>query len=429
MKLKFIFWNQLKYLGNLTFSIVLLLIISLISILGTIIEQDHTLEYYQEKYPIHIGNVFALNWKVIEQLQLNQIYNSWLFLLLLFIFSLSLIICTFSTQLPSLKNARQWKFKTSISSNKQLYCQNYNLFRSFSTIGCYMNQSEYYIFYQKHYLYGYKGLQGKLAPIFVHLSILLLLFGSVTSLLTSFSIQEMVPSGEMFNFQNVTNSGTLSSIPNNISGRVNNFEIIYYPNGSIKQFYSSLTLRDNIDQQVKKQSISVNDPLYFKGLTIYQTDWQISGMRVEINDQESIQIPVRKLENKNQVYWFATLQYNKMNSYSFIISSIDGNIACYNREGKLLHFLQIKQRNTVDYVPIKITNILTSTGLQIKQDSGVRIIYLSFLFLMLSIITSYISYSQVWLTIEHSILKISGTTNRAEINFEEDIYKLKRFLL
>lgn len=428
MKLKFIFWNQLKYLGNLTFSIVLLLIISLISILGTIIEQDHTLEYYQEKYPVHTGNIFALNWKVIEQLQLNQIYNSWLFLALLLIFSLSLIICTFSTQLPSLKNARQWKFKTSISSNKQLYSQKYNLFRSFSTIGCYMNQSEYYIFYQKHYLYGYKGLQGKLAPIFVHLSILLLLFGSVTSLLTSFSIQEMVPSGEMFNFQNIINSGTLSSIPDNISGRVNNFEINYYPNGSIKQFYSSITLRDNIDQQVKKQSISVNDPLYFKGLTIYQTDWQISGMRVEINDQESIQIPVRKLENKNQIYWFATLQYNKMNSYSFIISSIDGNIACYNREGQFLHFLQVKQRNTVDYVPIKITDILTSTGLQIKQDSGVRIIYLSFLLLMLSIVTSYISYSQVWLTIEHSILKISGITNRAEINFEEDIYKLKRFL-
>lgn len=429
MKFKFVFWNQLKYLGNLTFSIVLLLIISLISLVGTIIEQDNNIEYYQEKYPLDTNNLFALNWEVIEQFKLNQIYNSWLFLGLLLIFSLSLIICTFSTQLPSLKNARQWKFKRNISINKQLYSQNYNLFKSFSTIGCYMNQSEYYIFYQKYYLYCYKGLQGKLAPIFVHLSILLLLSGSVTSLLTSFSIQEMVPAGEMFNMQNVINSGSLSSIPNNISGRVNNFEIDYYSNRSIKQFYSFITLKDNTHQNFKKKLISVNDPLYFKDLTIYQTDWQINGIRLEVNDKKSIQIPVKKLDNNNQAYWFANLQYNKTNSYSFIISNIDGNIACYNREGRFLHLLQVKQRNTIDYVPIKITDILTSTGLQIKQDSGVWIIYLSFLFLMLSILISYISYSQVWLTIDHSILKISGTTNRAEINFEEDMYKLKKFLL
>ena len=428
MKLKFTFWNLLKYLGNLTFSIILLLIISLISIVGTIIEQDHTLEYYQEKYPLNRDNLLTLNWQIIDQFKLSQVYTSWLFLSLLLIFSLSLIICTFSTQLPSLKNARQWKFKKNIAINKQLYSQNYNAFSSFSTIGYYMNQSEYYIFYQKYYLYGYKGLQGKLAPVFVHLSILLLLCGSVASLLTSFSIQEMIPSGEMFNIQNVISSGAFSSIPNNINGRVDKFTIDYYPDGSIKQFYSLLTVRDNIDQQSKKQLISVNDPLYFKGLTIYQTDWQINGMRLEINDKECLQIPVRKLKNDNQVYWFATVQYNKTDSYSFIISSIDGNIACYNREGQFVHALQLHQRNTIDYVPIQVIDILTSTGLQIKQDSGVRIIYLSFLCLMLSIIASYISYSQVWLTIEDSIIKISGITNRAEINFEEDMYKLKRSL-
>ena len=428
MKLKLIFWNLLKHLGNLTFSILLLLIISLISIFGTIIEQDHSLEYYQDKYPLNTDHFLTLNWQVIEQFKLNQIYTSWLFLGLLLIFSLSLIVCTFSTQLPSLKNARQWKFKKNIATNKQLYFQNYNLFRSFSTIVCYMNQSEYYIFYQKYYLYGYKGLQGKLAPVFVHLSILLLLCGSVTSLFTSFSIQEMIPSGEMFNIQNVISSGAFSSIPNHINGRVDKFTIDYYPDGSIKQFYSFLTVKDKTDQQIKKQLISVNNPLYFKGLTIYQTDWQINGMRLKINDKECLQIPVRKLKNDNQVYWFATLQYNKIDSYSFIISNIDGNIACYNGEGQFIHSLQLNQRNTIDYVPIQIIDILTSTGLQIKQDSGVSIIYLSFLFLMLSIVASYISYSQVWLTIENSILKISGTTNRAEINFEEEIYKLKRSL-
>lgn len=427
MKSKIPGWYFFKYLGNLMFSILLLLIISFISILGTIVEQDHSFEYYQEKYPVKTTGFF--NWRVIEHFQLNQIYTSWFFLTLILVFSLSLIICTFSTQLPSLKNARQWKFKKNISVSKQLYTQEYKYFRSFSPIVCYLNQIEYYVFYQKNYIYAYKGLQGKLAPVFVHLSILLLLFGSLTSLFTSFSIQEMIPSGEIFNLQNIVKSGSLSNVPNNINGTVKHFEIDYYPNKSIKQFYSFLVIRDNENQKVKEQLISVNKPLYFKGLTIYQTDWQVNGLRLEINGQENIQIPLKKLSSNNQVYWFATLQCNASNSYSFILANIDGNISCYDREGQLVHLLQLEQSNIIDYIPVKITDILLSTGLQIKQDSGVKIIYLSFLFLMLSIIASYLSYSQIWLTIDKATVRISGTTNRAEINFEEDIYKLTKFLI
>jgi cytochrome c biogenesis protein len=422
-------WHFIKYLGNLTFSIVLLLIISFISILGTIIEQDRSREYYQEKYPIKINEFLNFNWQLIQTYKLDQIYTSWFFLFLMLIFSLSLIICTFSTQLPSLKNARQWKFKKRISAKRLLYAQSYKEFSSFSPIIFYLNRMEYYIFYQKNYIYSYKGLQGKLGPIFVHLSILLLLFGSITSLLTSFSIQEMVPSGEMFNLQNIVKSGYLSSIPNNIDGTVHYFDIEYYPNKSIKQFYSSLLLINNNNQRIKEQVIAVNQPLYFEGLTIYQTDWQINGIRLEINNQENIQIPLRKFNNSDQVYWFATLEYNSNYNYSFILSNVDGNILCYNKHGELLHALQLKQNNIIDYIPVKITNVLMSTGLQIKQDAGVNIIYASFLCLMLSIVASYLSYSQIWLTSENAIVTISGTTNRAEINFEEDIYKLKKFLI
>lgn len=42
-------------------------------------------------------------------------------------------------------------------------------------------------------------------------------------------------------------------------------------------------------------------------------------------------------------------------------------------------------------------DILSSTGLQIKADPGILLIYLGFLFLMVSTLISYITYSQIWL--------------------------------
>jgi cytochrome c biogenesis protein len=71
---------------------------------------------------------------------------------------------------------------------------------------------------------------------------------------------------------------------------------------------------------------------------------------------------------------------------------------------------------------------MVSTGLQIKQDPGIVIIYFSFLILMLSIASSYMSYSQVWIVISCTDIKLSGNTNRAELIFEEDILKLKNML-
>lgn len=421
-------WHFIKYLGNLTFSILLLLAISFVSIIGTIIEQDRSLQYYQNKYPLNSHKILNINWKLIEFWKLNHLYTSKIFLTLLFIFGLSLMICTFSTQLPSLKNARQWKLKRNIAVQKQLYSQTYKFFGSFSSVLYYLNDREYYIFYQRNYIYGHKGLQGKLAPIFVHLSILLLMIGSITSLFTAFSIQEMIPSGEMFNIQNVVSSGSFSNIPNHINGTVQKFDIDYYSDKSIKQFYSLVTIKDYKNHNIKTQRISVNYPMYFQGLTIYQTDWRINGMRIEINDYEYIQIPLKKFTNSSQSYWFTNIHSTQNNSYIFLISDINGLIKCYNNQGQLLHILEVQQRNIIDHIPVKVMNILISTGLQVKQDIGISIVYLSFLFLMLTIATSYLSYSQIWLTIDNSIINISGATNRAEINFEEEIYQFKKFL-
>ena len=103
-------WYLLRLFSNLQFSIILLLVIASFSIIGTIIEQNKDIDFYHTHYNISDEHLTILNWKNIELFGLNHIYTTWWFLTLLFIFSLSLFICSLSRQIPSLQNARRWYF-------------------------------------------------------------------------------------------------------------------------------------------------------------------------------------------------------------------------------------------------------------------------------------------------------------------------------
>ena len=93
----------LKKLANLQFAISLLFIIGLIIALGTFIEQDQTAKFYKDNYPETAPIFGFINWKFVTFFNLDHIYTAWWFLLLLILFVSSLIACTFTTQLPSLK--------------------------------------------------------------------------------------------------------------------------------------------------------------------------------------------------------------------------------------------------------------------------------------------------------------------------------------
>ena len=99
-----------KKLANLQLAISFLFTIGIIIAIGTIIEQDQSLSFYKENYPENNPMFGFLTWKIITFLNLDQIYTAWWFLVLLLLFASSLIACTFTTQLPSIKTFKLWKF-------------------------------------------------------------------------------------------------------------------------------------------------------------------------------------------------------------------------------------------------------------------------------------------------------------------------------
>jgi cytochrome c biogenesis protein len=194
-----------KLIADLRFAIFILLLISFCSILGTIIEQDQSIEIYKNNYPLTNPALGILTWDQILKFGLDHVYQTWWFYSLLFLFGLSLITCTSLQQLPSLKIARRCQF---FRTTGQFYrLKNFTILNNFSIskILLRIQQSQYSIFQQKNTIYCYKGLIGRIAPILVHLSMILILLGTIFGSLFGFKAQEIVPKTENFYIQNINN--------------------------------------------------------------------------------------------------------------------------------------------------------------------------------------------------------------------------------
>ena len=425
IKFRTYLWRNIKKLANLTFAINLLLFIAGFSVIGTIIEQNQNLQFYIDTYSDNHQLSWLINWKLITYLQLDHIYNAWWFLCLILTLSISLTICTFSTQLPILQNARRWKFYLSTPKILNLDYAITFLNPSLSSLIFILSQKKYHVFQKGNQVYAYNGLIGRVAPIFVHFSIIILLASSLLGLFGGIVIQEMITDGETIHPQNIVASGSLSYLTQQFMVHVDNFKIKYNSDNSIHQFVSKVSILDNMNKKMSYQTIQVNTPMYFQNLTIYQTDWDIIAMRLQLENKFSFQIPCFAFTQQNTKYWMSNLQIANDQILYIIIKDLTGNLYIYNTNGDFIKIIKLKQIILVENIKINLDNILARTGLQIKIDPANWLIYLSFSILMFSTILSYTSYSQLWAIYYPNIIYLGGKTNRAYLDFEEDLKIIK----
>jgi cytochrome c biogenesis protein len=78
----------------------------------------------------------------------------------------------------------------------------------------------------------------------------------------------------------------------------------------------------------------------------------------------------------------------------------------------------------VNGVTLKIVDVIGSTGLQIKADPGIPLVYTGFGLLMLSVIMSYFSHSQIWALQKGDSFYVGGRTNRAQVAFEREVIEI-----
>ncbi|MEM8672327.1 MAG: cytochrome c biogenesis protein [Cyanobacteria bacterium P01_G01_bin.67] len=423
---KFIFRRFVGIIANLKLAIILLLAIAVVSITGTVIEQAETLSFYQQNYPESPALYGFLTWKVILAWGLNHVYSTWWYLSLLILFGASLTACTFTRQLPALKAARKWKYYQKPQQFEKLALSAELEQGSIKTLMPLLQQHKYQVWQQDNALYARKGIVGRIGPIIVHIGMLIVLAGGMWGIFTGFFAQEMIAGGDTFKIQNIIELGPwgTNQIPDDWSVKVNRFWIDYTEGGDIDQFYSDLSVVSNDGVELKRETIRVNKPLRYDGVTIYQTNWSIAAAKVQLNNSPIFQLPVAKLDTigAGNIWgtWIPT-KPDMSSGVSMLIKDLQGTALIYNQQGDLTSAIRIGQSVAIDGINVKLIDIIGSTGLQIKADPGVPIVYTGFALLMIGVVMSYFSHSQVWALEQDHHFYFGAKTNRAQVSFEREI--------
>ena len=413
-----------KIIADLRFAITILLIIASASIIGTVIEQDQSIETYKLNYPL-TNRVFGfLSWDIILKFGFDHVYTTWWFITFILLFGISLLTCTFLQQLPSLKIAKRCQFFRLTNQFRLLNISTKLQHLSLTKLLFRIKESQYSIFQQKDIAYCYKGLIGRIAPIIVHFSMILILLGAVFGSLNGFKAQEIVPKTETFHIQNVLSNGQLTKIPN-VSARVNDFWITYTKQTTVSQFYSDISILNVDGSEIERKTIFVNSPVKYEGVDYYQTDWNLIGLRVQTNDETPFQYPLVSVLNNRSKVWLTWIPFDSelKTGITVLVDNLEGYASVYNDTGTFLGNLELNETFNSNF-PITLTDIISSTGLQIKSDPGIPLIYAGFFLLMVSTLISYITYSQIWIIQYNRQVFVGGTTNRATFDFELEFFEL-----
>ena len=129
---------------------------------------------------------------------------------------------------------------------------------------------------------------------------------------------------------------------------------------------------------------------------------------------------LRKLREK-----FDDKTTNGIQSYTLVFDQLQNTFLVYNQEGKFM-----STQNIGDSIlnSFQLLDIIPSTGLLIKYDPSIPIIYLGFLFLMITTLLSYLPYTQIWVVNQSKNFWIGATTNRGKIQLEIEFENFIRYI-
>ncbi|KAL5130012.1 Cytochrome c biogenesis protein CCS1, chloroplastic [Glycine soja] len=355
--------------------------------------------------PLAIGEMFAV---------------ASLMALVLALLGASLMACTYTTQLPLIKVSRRWSFLHSAEAiRKQEFSE--SLPRpSIQDVSTILMGAGYEVFLKGPSLYAFQGLAGRLAPVGVHIALLLIMAGGTLSACGSFRGSVTVPQGLNFVVYDVlAPSGFLSSPTDafNTEIHVNKFYMDYYESGEVSQFHTDLSL--------------LNDPLRYGGITIYQTDWSISALQILKDNEGPYNLAMAPLQINGDKKLFGTyLPAGDINSpdvkgISMLARDLQ-SIVLYDKEGKFagVTWPNSKLPINIDGSEIVIVDAIGSSGLDLKTDPGVPVVYAGFGALMITTCISYLSHSQIWALQDGTAVFIGVKTNRAKMEFPEEMNRL-----
>ncbi|MDX8403631.1 MAG: cytochrome c biogenesis protein ResB [Mariprofundaceae bacterium] len=282
LKEEFSIKPYLKRLASMPLAIVLLMTLAISSMIGTVLIQNQQ----QADYLSQFGPLWY--W-VFRSLGLFDMYHTWWFIDMLGFLMLSLSFCLWRQVPRMLKEMRTRK--VTLAGRLLPHFQHRRCFEF--THG---SVDDALILIRDHlngwelkgetadgrsYIRADRGRHHKRGYIFVHTASLVILVGGLMSVQFGFRGNMSVAEGGSADTVNFLKGSATAALKMPFKVRCNDFFIDFYPSGQPKLFRSNLTIIDN-GKEVLTKDIIVNEPLYYKGVNIYQASFGDAGSVLDL---------------------------------------------------------------------------------------------------------------------------------------------------
>ncbi len=433
---------MIKFFSSIKISIFLLIVITLATTLGTLIPQGRSVEAYTEKYG---------DWApFLIKSGITRLYQSPLYLFLLVLFSINIIVCS----LTRIKKKITQAFKPQIMTEEKKL-ETLSLKKSFTCpqsvpqaekrLKEILSSKGYKVQGQstqgRLFLLGRKRFLGLFGSDIVHLGILIVILGGFISGAAGFRENVALAAEET------------KSVPGaDFSLKLNRFETLYYKDGSVKDWKSTLSIIKN-NKNILTKTIEVNHPLSFKGFVFYQSgygwNWRnpevelalerktenafSQSIRTRVGEKKSIKEKEIEIEPVYFVPDFVLTKENKVTTRSLE----PNNPAVYvriseKREIVFSGWLFLKypefntrspQRDSVLSLEFKDFKAEPYSVIQIARDPGVPFIWAGCFFVMSGLFLAfYFIPRQLRFLIQqedqHTRVSAGGTAKKAKDSFK-----------
>lgn len=454
--------------SSIKLAVIVFTIISATSIVGTIVEQDAEPERNIKLLTKFFGDSAPSALKILDGLGFTNMFHSWWFIALLFAFAANLIICSLD-RLPGIMKLVKDPIKplpqnllASMPIKREVVLKGKAdkaavvVESAVKAIGFKpaLHQEEDGI-----QIYAEKGRYSRLGVYVTHLSILLIFVGAIIGVFFGFNASLNLLEGTQ---SEVAYGKNGKEIPLGFGVGCEDFDVSFYENSDTpKSFRSRLVLIEN-GQAVKINGkeiteIEVNTPLKYKGITFYQSSYGFSPGKdsifkfaVTANDgkKEEVQLkyggsfvipgtavtgkildfsPAIAVDPSGKIITYAEMMHNPAVLIEF----------SENGKQKYTQWILKRFANTwkVQDGTVEFRDLWGSqyTGLQVRKDPGVWIVYLGCMIMAAGLYGAFfMSHARLWIMLKEgkndTKVVIAASSNKNRLAFENRLDKLIKTL-
>ncbi|HAA01782.1 MAG TPA: hypothetical protein DCE18_00250 [Syntrophobacteraceae bacterium] len=429
-------WQSLyNQLASIKLTVVLFTMIALGSVIGTLIPQGLSAEHLVEVYGPNLG-------KLINFLHFGDLYHAPWFTILLLLLCVNLVVCTLH-RLP--KTVKMVRFRDQkVDPQKLAQFSHHKHMESTLPLDDLIAKVETVV--TRHFAVirrvdgqdAYAGVAerggwSRFSVYLVHFSVLLILVGALIGSLLGFKGMMNVAEGESASMVEIPGTTRTLSLPFEV--RCDRFEVSFYETGAPMEYRSDLSILED-GKVALQRPIYVNDPLTYKGITLYQASYGAMPVsaEVEFTDRDTGQATRLSMSYRTPVVFPGTPYQVAIMDYREKLGELGPALAiALFQEGHdpvgswILARMPSFHGNRLRGYQVKVIDFQQTqyTGLQVKKDPGVWVVWSGFVLLTLTIgVTFYSSHRKLWVRITDGShrrkVQIAAKTNKNSLAFDRE---------